>query len=50
MLQRVRVRCPWPGDDPLMIDYHDREWGVPLHDDRTHFEFIVLDGAQAGLS
>ena len=44
------VRCPWPGDDPLMIDYHDREWGVPLHDDRTHFEFIVLDGAQAGLS
>jgi DNA-3-methyladenine glycosylase I len=44
------VRCPWPGGDPLMIDYHDREWGVPLHDDRTHFEFIVLDGAQAGLS
>jgi len=44
------VRCPWPGDDPLMIDYHDREWGVPLHDDRKHYEFIVLDGAQAGLS
>jgi len=50
MLKLARVRCPWPGDDPLMIDYHDREWGVPLHDDRTHFEFIVLDGAQAGLS
>jgi DNA-3-methyladenine glycosylase I len=44
------VRCHWPGADPLMIDYHDREWGVPLHDDRTHYEFIVLDGAQAGLS
>ena len=45
-----RRRCAWPGADPLMIAYHDREWGVPLHDDRTHFEFIVLDGAQAGLS
>lgn len=43
-------RCGWPGDDPLMIAYHDHEWGVPLHSDRTHFEFIVLDGAQAGLS
>jgi len=42
--------CEWPGDMPLMIEYHDREWGVPLHDDRTHFEFMVLDGAQAGLS
>jgi DNA-3-methyladenine glycosylase I len=50
MQKLARVRCPWPGDDPLMIDYHDREWGVPLHDDRTHFEFLVLDGAQAGLS
>lgn len=50
MAKPVLVRCPWPGDDPLMIDYHDREWGVPLHDDRTHYEFIVLDGAQAGLS
>ncbi len=45
-----RTRCPWPGDDPLMVAYHDREWGVPVHDDPTHFEFIVLDGAQAGLS
>lgn len=43
-------RCPWPGDLPLMIEYHDMEWGTPLHDDRTHFEFLVLDAAQAGLS
>jgi len=43
-------RCSWPADDPLMIAYHDREWGMPLHDDRKLFEFIVLDGAQAGLS
>jgi DNA-3-methyladenine glycosylase I len=43
-------RCPWPGDHPLMIEYHDTEWGEPLHDDRTHFEFLVLDAAQAGLS
>lgn len=44
------IRCAWPGDDPLMIQYHDEEWGIPLHDDRKHFEFIVLDGNQAGLS
>jgi len=43
-------RCPWPSDDPLMIAYHDREWGVPLHDDPKLYEFILLDGAQAGLS
>jgi DNA-3-methyladenine glycosylase I len=43
-------RCAWAGSDPLMIDYHDREWGVPVHDDRTHFEFLLLEGAQAGLS
>lgn len=43
-------RCAWPGDDSLMIQYHDEEWGVPLHDDGKHFEFIVLDGMQAGLS
>ncbi|HEX9020059.1 MAG TPA: DNA-3-methyladenine glycosylase I [Nitrospirota bacterium] len=43
-------RCPWPSDDPLMIAYHDTEWGVPLHDDRTLYEFMILDGAQAGLS
>jgi DNA-3-methyladenine glycosylase I len=44
------VRCSWPGTDPLYIDYHDREWGVPLHDDRALFELLVLEGAQAGLS
>jgi DNA-3-methyladenine glycosylase I len=43
-------RCWWPGNDPVYIDYHDREWGVPVHDDRTWFEFICLDGQQAGLS
>jgi DNA-3-methyladenine glycosylase I len=43
-------RCPWPGNDRLLISYHDVEWGVPLHDDRALFEFLVLDGFQAGLS
>ncbi|MFB3908333.1 MAG: DNA-3-methyladenine glycosylase I [Candidatus Eisenbacteria bacterium] len=43
-------RCAWSGTDPLYVAYHDEEWGVPVHDDRTHFEFLVLDGAQAGLS
>ena len=43
-------RCPWCGDDPLYVAYHDREWGVPLHDDARLFEFLVLEGAQAGLS
>src|SRR5438093_13496120 len=42
-------RCPWAKSD-LMIAYHDREWGVPLHDDRGLFEFLILEGAQAGLS
>jgi DNA-3-methyladenine glycosylase I len=42
-------RCPWPVDD-LYIAYHDTEWGVPLHDDRALFEFLILEGAQAGLS
>lgn len=44
------IRCPWAGDDPLYIAYHDNEWGVPIHDDFKHFEFITLEGAQAGLS
>jgi DNA-3-methyladenine glycosylase I len=44
------TRCAWPGADALMIDYHDREWGVPVRDDRKHFEFLVLEAAQAGLS
>jgi DNA-3-methyladenine glycosylase I len=43
-------RCAWSGNDPLMIHYHDTEWGVPVHDDRKHFEYIVLDGFQAGLN
>jgi DNA-3-methyladenine glycosylase I len=45
-----RGRCEWPGDNPLMLTYHDTEWGVPTHDDRKHFEFLVLEAAQAGLS
>ncbi len=43
-------RCDWCGDDPLYVAYHDEEWGVPVHDDRTLFEFLILEGAQAGLS
>ncbi|MBN1631890.1 MAG: DNA-3-methyladenine glycosylase I [Thermoleophilia bacterium] len=46
----VSVRCAWAESDPLYVDYHDREWGVPVHDDRLLFEFLVLEGAQAGLS
>src|SRR5204863_7599562 len=45
-----RKRCGWTGTDPLMVEYHDREWGAPVHDDRKHFEFLVLEAAQAGLS
>ncbi len=43
-------RCPWAGDDPLYVRYHDEEWGVPVHDDRHLFEMLCLEGAQAGLS
>ena len=43
-------RCSWCGDDPLYVAYHDEEWGVPVYDDRTLFEFLILEGAQAGLS
>ena len=46
---RTRIRCGWPSS-PISIAYHDREWGVPLKDDRKLFEFLVLDAAQAGLS
>jgi DNA-3-methyladenine glycosylase I len=46
----MKQTCDWPGDDPLMVEYHDREWGEPLHDDRKLFEFMVLDAFQAGLS
>ena len=45
-----RPRCGWPGDDELMLRYHDREWGVPVHEDRQWFEYVVLDAFQAGLS
>ncbi len=45
-----RPRCGWAGTDPAMIAYHDDEWGRPVHDDRRQFEFLVLEGAQAGLS
>jgi DNA-3-methyladenine glycosylase I len=44
------TRCNWSGDDPLMVAYHDQEWGLPVHDDRLLYEFLVLEGAQAGLS
>ncbi len=44
------IRCPWADVDPLMIRYHDEEWGTPQRDDRALFEFLVLEGAQAGLS
>lgn len=43
-------RCAWPGSDPLYLDYHDHEWGVPQRDDRALFEMLMLEGAQAGLS
>lgn len=49
-MQKEKVRCGWAGADPLMIEYHDTEWGVPCWDDRKLFEFLVLEGAQAGLS
>ncbi len=44
------TRCPWCGTDPLYVEYHDTEWGVPVYDDQTLFEFLILEGAQAGLS
>ena len=44
------IRCPWCLGNDIMMEYHDTEWGVPVHDDQKHFEFIVLDGFQAGLS
>ena len=51
MADKPAKRCAWVNpDDALMLEYHDREWGVPVHDDRKHFEFLVLEAAQAGLS
>jgi DNA-3-methyladenine glycosylase I len=49
-MKKNRQTCSWPASDPFLIEYHDKEWGVPLHDDRTLFEFLVLEGFQAGLS
>lgn len=46
----MKTRCGWTKDDELMIAYHDEEWGIPVHDDKKHFEFLVLDTFQAGLS
>ena len=50
MTRDVVSRCPWPGEDPLYVAYHDDEWGVPERDDRALYEKLVLDGFQAGLS
>ena len=49
-MAKNQKRCRWAGSDPLMQAYHDEEWGTPLHDDRLLFEFLILEGAQAGLS
>ncbi len=48
--KKTITRCAWAGTDPLYIEYHDKEWGVPVHDDQKLFEFLVLESAQAGLS
>jgi len=45
-----KKRCGWSSSDPIYVDYHDKEWGVPVHDDQKLFEFLILEGAQAGLS
>ncbi|MFA7326224.1 MAG: DNA-3-methyladenine glycosylase I [Candidatus Kapaibacterium sp.] len=50
MEEKIIVRCPWCGDDTLYMDYHDKEWGKPLHDDQQLFEFLILESFQAGLS
>ena len=49
-MARNSERCAWCGSDPLYVAYHDKEWGVPVRDDQTLFEFLILEGAQAGLS
>jgi len=49
-MKTSQVRCSWCGEDPLYVAYHDQEWGVPLHADQQLFEFLILEGAQAGLS
>jgi DNA-3-methyladenine glycosylase I len=49
-MTNTKKRCPWSGTDPLYVKYHDKEWGVPVYQDRKLFEFLILEGAQAGLS
>jgi DNA-3-methyladenine glycosylase I len=49
-MSKNKTRCEWAGEEKLMREYHDKEWGVPVHDDRELFEFLILEGAQAGLS
>jgi len=49
-MPKTQLRCPWAEGSPRYADYHDHEWGVPVHDDRVFFEFLLLEGAQAGLS
>src|SRR4030095_676708 len=49
-VQRQLIRCPWSGTDEIYVKYHDEEWGVPVHDDKLLFEFLILEGFQAGLS
>lgn len=48
--KKIKKRCAWPNDNPLMIEYHDKEWGMPVHNDKKLFEFLILEGAQAGLT
>ena len=50
MKAKQKHRCDWAESDPLYLSYHDEEWGVPVWDDRVLFEFLILEGAQAGLS
>jgi DNA-3-methyladenine glycosylase I len=50
MPSKVKKRCAWPSNEPLLIKYHDKEWGVPVHNDKKLFEFLLLEGFQAGLS
>lgn len=50
MIDKTKKRCSWCLKDPIYVKYHDEEWGVPVHDDKKHFEFLVLESAQAGLS
>jgi DNA-3-methyladenine glycosylase I len=50
MKEQKKTRCTWCTDDPIYIDYHDKEWGIPVYDSQTLFEFLLLEGAQAGLN